>query len=200
MVPPTSSCRVGLLGGTFDPPHVGHLVVADQVRSRLGLDEVRLVVSNQSWQKVGQRAITSPERRLEMVEAAVGDAPGLAVSSVEIELGGPSYTAATLDELDRREPDTEWLVIVGADAAAGLDSWHRAEELRVGRRFVVVNRPGVDRQPPAGWDTEAVEIPALDVSSTDLRRLVATGRSIRFLTPEPVVQRLRAWGLYRSGS
>lgn len=189
--------RIGLLGGTFDPPHVGHLVVADQVRTRLDLDEVRLVVSNRSWQKVGTRRITSAERRLALVEAAVGDAPGLRASSIELELGGPSYTKVTVDELDRREPGVEWLVIVGADAAAGLDTWHRADELRAERTVVVVNRPGAVGPVPEGWNVVRVDIPALDVSSTEIRSLVAAGRSIRYLTPDPVVRQLTSWGLYR---
>ena len=196
------SRRIGLLGGTFDPPHVGHLVVGDQVADQLGLDEVRLVVSNNPWQKVGSRDITDAARRLQLVEAAVADAPGLAASDVELRMGGPSYTMATLEQLRSDEPDVAWSVIVGADAAAGLDTWHRAAELRANERFIVVNRPGFAASersgaPPAGWAFDPVRIPALDLSSTELRRLVAAGRSIRHLTPAPVVQLLDAWSLYR---
>ena len=193
--------RVGLLGGTFDPPHVGHLVVADQVLDQLGLDEVRLVASNQSWQKVGTRSITPAHQRLEMVEAAVSDAaPGVVASSIELTLGGPSYTAVTIDELSRAEPETEWLVVVGADAAAALDTWHRADDLRCRQRFVVVNRPGTGAKPPPGWQCTHLDIPALDLSSSELRHYVAAGRSIRHLVPDQVVQRIEAWGLYRHGS
>jgi len=192
--------RVGILGGTFDPPHIGHLVMADQVLDRLDLEAVRLVVSNSPWQKVESRSITTASRRLEMVTAAVGDSPGLEASGIELELGGPSYTAVTLEALSEREPDTDWLVLVGADAAAGLDTWHRAEELRAERRFIVVNRPGHTEPPPPEWQCASVDIPPLDVSSTELRRLVAEGRSIRHLTPQPVVQLLERWGLYRRGS
>ncbi|MDH3683209.1 MAG: adenylyltransferase/cytidyltransferase family protein, partial [Acidimicrobiia bacterium] len=91
--------RVGILGGTFDPPHIGHLVVGDQVRDCLDLDEVRLVVSNSPWQKVGGRSITPAHQRLELVAAAVADAPGLVASDIEIDLGGSSYTIVTLDAL-----------------------------------------------------------------------------------------------------
>ncbi len=192
--------RVGILGGTFDPPHVGHLVVADQVLDRLDLDEVRLVVSNSPWQKIGSRIITSPGQRLEMVEAAVASSPGLVASSIEIELGGSSYTKVTLDALSEREPDVEWLVIVGADAASGLETWHQAEALKVERRFVVVNRPGTPSEVPDGWRYVRVDIPALDVSSTDLRRLVGEGRSVRHLVSDGVVPLLGAWGLYRQES
>ncbi|MEM7340782.1 MAG: nicotinate-nucleotide adenylyltransferase [Actinomycetota bacterium] len=192
--------RVGLLGGTFDPPHVGHLILADQVRDQLDLHEVRLVVANVPWQKVGARVITDAGQRLEMVEAAVADAPGLVASRVELDLGGPSYTADTLDHLERLEPDVTWFVIVGSDAAAGLPSWHRADELRRRARFAVADRPGTDRaELPAGWDLSFVEMPQIEVSSTEIRALVAAGRSVRHLMPAAVVQRIERWGLYRLG-
>lgn len=192
--------RVGLLGGTFDPPHVGHLVVADQVLDRLGLDEVWLMVSNSPWQKSGTRTITPAATRLELVAAAVGDAPGLVASGIELEIGGPSYTSVTLEVLEGRHPGTEWLVVVGADAAAGLDTWHRAEELRRDRCFVVVNRPGAPENLPEGWNCLPVEIPPIALSSTELRTMVEAGRSIRHLCPERVVQAIGDLGLYRLGS
>ena len=134
--------RVGVLGGTFDPPHLGHLIVADQVLSALSLDEVVLVPANQPWQKIGHRSITEAKRRLTMTEEAVGDAAGLSVSPIELELGGPSYTSVTLTALAEQQPGTEWSVIVGADAAAGLDTWHDTDRLREQATIVVVNRPG----------------------------------------------------------
>jgi nicotinate-nucleotide adenylyltransferase len=188
--------RVGVLGGTFDPPHLGHLIVADQVLSALSLDEVVLVPANQPWQKVGHRAISSAEQRLAMTRAAVGDSWGLSVSAVELEIGGPSYTSVTLSALSERHPDTEWMVVVGADAAAGLDTWHDTEKLREQATIVVVNRPGADFQPPTGWRWELVEIPSVAISGTGLRRRVAQGASIRFLTPDPVIAHIKEWGLY----
>lgn len=193
-----STRRVGVLGGTFDPPHLGHLIVADQVLSALSLDEVMLVPANRPWQKVDRRAITSAEHRLAMTRAAVGDARGLSVSAIELEIGGPSYTTVTLDALTERHPDTEWLVIVGADAAAGLDTWHDTERLREQATIVVVNRPGADFQPPTGWRWELVEIPSISISGTGLRRRVAQGASIRFLTPDPVIDRIAELNLYRT--
>jgi nicotinate-nucleotide adenylyltransferase len=189
--------RVGLLGGTFDPPHLGHLIVADQVLSALSLDEVVLVPANEPWQKVGHRKITSAERRLAMVTAAVGTTEGLSVSDIELEIGGPSYTSVTIDALAERQPGTEWLVILGADAAVGLDTWHDTERLRRQATIVVVNRPGADFQPPTGWQWELVEIPSVGISGTGLRRRVAQGRSIRFLTPAPVIEHIVEWKLYR---
>lgn len=189
--------RVGILGGTFDPPHIGHLIVADQVQHALDLDEVRLIPANSPWQKVGSRTITPADQRLAMTRAAVGDARHLKVSEIEIELGGPSYTSVTLDALAEREPGTNWLVIVGADAAAGLDTWHNTDRLRQQATIVVVNRPGADFQPPTGWQWELVEIPSVGISGTGLRRRVEMGHSINFLTPDSVVELIEQWRLYR---
>lgn len=192
--------RLGVLGGTFDPPHLGHLVVADQVLYALTLDEVMLIPANEPWQKVGSRKISPAEERLTMTQAAVGDAEGLSVSGIELELGGPSYMSVTLTALSERHPDAEWLVIVGADAAAGLDTWHNTELLREQATIVVVNRPGADFQPPTGWSWELVEIPSLAISGTSLRRRVSQGRSIRFLTPQAVIDHIDEWNLYRDNA
>lgn len=191
--------RLGILGGTFDPPHLGHLVAADQVLHALSLTEVILVPANDPWQKIGTRKITPADKRLAMTRAAVGDAAGLSVSGIEIEIGGPSYTSVTIDALAETRPASEWLVIVGADAAAGLDTWHNAERLREQATIVVVNRPGADFQPPTGWSWELVEIPSIAVSGSGLRRRVSQGISIRFLTPKPVIDHIDEWNLYRDG-
>lgn len=185
------------MGGTFDPPHIGHLIVADQVLHALDLHLVLLVPANKPWQKERGRIITPADKRLAMTRAAVGDAEGLEVSDIEIQLGGPSYTTVTLDALDPRYPQAEWLVIVGADAAAGLDTWHNTEKLRRQAKIVVVNRPGADFHPPTGWQWELVEIPSVGISGTGLRRRVALGHSINFLTPVAVIEHIRRWNLYR---
>lgn len=192
--------RLGVLGGTFDPPHLGHLVVADQVLHALSLDEVILVPANEPWQKVGSRKITPADKRLAMTRAAVGDAAGLSVSGIELEIGGPSYTSVTLEALSEQHPDADWMVIVGADAAAGLDTWHNTEQLREQATIVVVNRPGSDFQPPTGWSWELVEIPSVSISGTSLRRRVAQDRSIRFLTPQGVIDHINEWSLYRDNA
>lgn len=198
----TSRRRIGLFGGTFDPPHIGHLVVAETVRDTLGLDEMRLVVANEPWQKSPDRSITDARVRFEMVQAALGDAPGLVASAAEIERGGPSYTIDTLDLLAAAEPDTDWLLIVGADAAAGLDTWHRATDLAAIAEIVVVSRSGLDPRDeavvPSGWRWSAVEIPTIGVSSTTIRTKFAAQRSIRFLTPDAVVAIIDRGVLYRS--
>ncbi len=204
---PTRS--IGIFGGTFDPPHFGHLIAAEHVRQHLGLDEVRLVVANDPWQKDGLRTITRAEDRVALVEAALlsngvktPPAPGPVVSRVELDAGGPSFTIDTLQTFRRAEPTAEWFIIVGADAAAGLDSWHRADELRQQAKVIVVNRPGPHGTDdpgiaPKGWQYETVPIPAIEISSTGIRDRVRLGHSVRFLTPDPVIALIEQLGIYR---
>jgi nicotinate-nucleotide adenylyltransferase len=190
---------LGLLGGTFDPPHVGHLAVAANVRWALGLDEVLLVVANQPWQKA-HLPVSPAVDRLAMVEAAVAGVDGVSASALEIERGGTSYTVDTLAELARRCPGVPLHVVLGSDAAAGLDTWERAEEVRAQASIVVVTRPGAERAPlPSGWTARHVDVPRLDVSSTDLRARVADGRPLDGLVPAPVVALIRERGLYAAG-
>jgi len=191
--------RVGIFGGTFDPPHIGHLVVVDQVLHDLEIDEVRLVVANNPWQKDGSRSISPAERRLEMVSVLAVDCDNCVPSAVEIEIGGPSYTSVTLEVLSQREPDVEWLPIVGSDVACGLDSWHQAEELAARYQFVVVNRPGNTLAVSPGFDVLPLEIPSVDISSSELRAMAGMGRSIRHLTSPGVIQLIDRWGLYGRG-
>ncbi len=194
--------RLGILGGTFDPVHVGHLVAAVNARHELGLDKVLLVVANEPWQKVASRPVTSAAERLALVEAAVEGVEGLEASGIEIERGGPSYTADTVAELEAIWPEAELDLIVGADAAAGLAGWERLEEVRSKVVLVVVNRPGttIDAAGPnstlEGWDVRMVEVPALEISSTDLRDRVASGRPLDFLIPMPAIRVIREHGLY----
>lgn len=195
-----ASERLGVFGGTFDPPHIGHLVSAVNVRHELGLDRVLLVVNNIPWQKVGSRVISDPESRFQMVCAAVEDVPGLEPSRVEIDAGGPSYTADTLRTLLDEDPERELYVILGEDAAAGIETWERHEEVRDLATIVVVGRPGHDPVPaPPGWRWIEVEVPHLEVSSTDLRARVVDGRPLDFLVPPKVVACIRRLGLYQDG-
>lgn len=189
--------RIGIFGGTFDPPHVGHLAAAVNVRHALALDVVLLVVANVPWQKVGERAVSAAADRLELVRLAVGDVEGLEVDDREIRRGGDSYTADTVAELLAEDPRRELFVIVGSDAAAGLPTWERIEEVRAGASFVVVDRPGGSWAPPAGWRIERVEVPRLEISSTDLRARVADGRPLDYLVPPAVVSGIDRLGLYR---
>ena len=142
--------RIGLFGGTFDPPHVGHLVTAVNVRHALALDAVVLMVANSPWQKQGSRPITAAEDRLAMVEAAVADVDGLVAGDAEIRRGGPSFTADTLATLVDGYPGAELFTIVGDDAAAGLTTWERHDEVVAQSHLVVVDRPGAPVELPAG--------------------------------------------------
>ncbi len=190
--------RVGILGGTFDPPHIGHLAMAVEVRDALALDVVLLVVAHEPWQKVGTRRVSPSADRLALVEAAVADLEGLEASDVEIRHGGPSYTADTLAALAATGPEDELWVILGADAAAGLPTWERGDEVAERARLVVAARDGETGSPPPGWSWRTVPITRLDVSSTDLRDRVATGRTIEVLVPAAVRREIEARALYRS--
>jgi nicotinate-nucleotide adenylyltransferase len=191
--------RLGVFGGTFDPPHVGHLVAAVNVRHELALDRVLLVVAHEPWQKVGTRAISAPEERLGMVAAAVADVEGLEVSRLELDAGGPSYTADTLATLQAEDPDRELFLILGSDAARGLPTWERCDEVRELATVVVVERPGAaPAAPPEGWRWTWVEVPAIEVSSTDLRARVVDGRPLDYLVTREVAAWIDAHDLYRS--
>lgn len=189
--------RIGLFGGTFDPPHVGHLVTAVNVRHALDLDVVVLMVANVPWQKDGSRQITPAEDRLAMVEAAVADVDGLEAGRDEIDRGGPSYTADTLAVLADRCPGAEFFTVVGDDAAANITTWERYDEVAARSALVVIDRPGAPVELPDGFDWVRVEVPRLEVSSTDLRARVRDGRPLDYLVTEPVLRLVRERDLYQ---
>jgi nicotinate-nucleotide adenylyltransferase len=195
--PRRSLARVGLFGGTFDPPHVGHLVTAVNVRHALDLDVVILMVANVPWQKHGTRAITGALDRLAMVEAAVADVDGLVAGDAELQRGGPSYTADTLAALAVEHPGAQLFTIVGDDAAAGLPTWERWDEVVAQSEMVVVDRPGVQETLPDGVSWIRVEVPRLDVSSTDLRARFNDGRPLDYLVTDPVLRVIDERRLYR---
>lgn len=188
--------RIGLFGGTFDPPHVGHLVTAVNVRHELELDLVIMMVANVPWQKEGTRTITPALDRLAMVEAAVRDVALLRPGREEIDLGGDSFTADTLAVLAGEYPDAELFTIIGDDAAAGLRTWTRWEEVVERSQLVVVDRPGEAVALADDIDWIRVEVPRLEVSSTDLRARFTDGRPLDYLVTQPVLDVIRARGLY----
>ena len=191
--------RIGVFGGTFDPIHVGHLVAAVNARHAARLDRVILMVANVPWQKVGHRVLSSAEDRFAMVQAAVGDVAGLEAGRMEIDRGGVSYTADTLEELSSRHPDAELFLIVGWDVAAELAGWDRWEAIQRLATLVVVNRPGAGRPrglDGQGWQVVEVVVPNLEISSTDLRARAVDGRPLDYLVPEAAVHCLRSRGLY----
>ena len=188
--------RVGLLGGTFDPPHLGHLVVAECARVELGLDQVRLLVAGEPWMK--GTAPTPAAVRTAMTVAAVAEDPHLVVDDREVRREGPTYTADTLAELHREEPDTDWFFVLGEDAAAGLSRWKRSDEALALATFVVVTRPEVST--PVGRRLRPqlvhLQIPQLEVSSTQLRQRFSAGLATRYLVPDAVDGYVREHGLY----
>lgn len=196
----TVSERLGVFGGTFDPIHVGHLVTAVNVRHSLDLDRVLLVVANDPWQKAGT-VDTAAADRLAMVEAAVCDVDGLEACDVEIRRGGDSYTADTLQHLKESHPGADLFLVLGSDAAGGLPTWGRAAEVRELATLVVVTRPGAEASsPPSGWTYQRLEVPRLEVSSTDLRARFADGRPLDYLVTGPVQRLIRDRGLYAPAS
>jgi nicotinate-nucleotide adenylyltransferase len=185
-----------MLGGTFDPVHVGHLVAATTVRHALGLDRVLMVVAGDQWQKRG-RVVASAGERLDLVRAAVADVEGVEASSIEIDRGRPSYTHETLEALSR--PDRELFLVLGADAARNTGTWVSVERCQELATLVVVSRAGDPGEPadPDGWRWCSVTIPWLDVSSTDIRARLADGWPVDGLVPPGAIARIRERGLYR---
>ena len=198
--------RVGILGGTFDPVHLGHLIVAEEARVRLRLDRVMFIPAGQPWLKEGQ-PVTSPKHRLRMVELAVASNPFFKVLASEIDRSGPTYTVDTLEELRRSlGEDTGLYFIVGMDALEQFHRWKEPERLLELCNLVVVSRPGhqgveindlVGSYPQAGERLVLLTVPRIEISSTELRRRVAEGISIRYLVPEAVEQYIMAHGLYQ---
>ncbi|MFN5602263.1 MAG: nicotinate (nicotinamide) nucleotide adenylyltransferase [Acidimicrobiaceae bacterium] len=183
-MPQPASHQLGLLGGTFDPPHLGHRGAALAVLAQLGLHRVDLLVANDPWQKSGDRAVSPAAVRLEMARALVTDTPGLGVDDREIRRGGPTYTADTLEDILRESPDTEIFLIVGADTAGRIHSWHRPEVVLALSTLVIVNR--TDHAPDIPGVTGVyVQMDPVNVSSTVIRQRVAAGESLdNFTTPE----------------
>ena len=198
------SRRLGLLGGTFDPPHKGHLAAARAVRAALGLDEVLLVVAGDPWQKTAAGAVSPAAVRLEMTRALVEGEPGLGVDPCEVERPGPSYTVETLEARRTLEPGMDLFLIVGADTLARIPTWNRWQDLCRLSTIVVVNRaPLVDSPVPAGLDPDRVvqvAMPPVDVSSSALRATAARGGSIAEWTGESVARIVSRHGLYGARS
>jgi nicotinate-nucleotide adenylyltransferase len=187
--------RVGVLGGTFDPAHVGHVVAATESRWALHLDQVLLVVAGDPWQKRG-RVVASPDDRLALARAAALGVDGIEASSIEIDRAGPSVTADTLEEL--AAPGRELFLLLGADAVANMPTWRRLDETRDLATVVVIERAGdAHTEPPGpGWRFERLSIPRLDASSSDVRARLGAGRPVDGLVPVAVMAEIAARGLY----
>jgi nicotinate-nucleotide adenylyltransferase len=184
--------RGGILGGTFDPPHIGHLLLAADAIDALALDRVVYVPAGVQPLKIGE-IVAAPEQRLAMTELLVGDAPPLAVDPIEIERPGLSFTVDTLREMARRAPADERVLLLGADAARTIAQWREPETVSRLAEIVVLRR-GEESAPP-GLRTVASR--RVDVSSTEVRARVRAGRSIRGFVPEAVREYIARTGLYR---
>lgn len=201
--------RIGIFGGTFDPPHVGHLISAADAADALSLDRIVFIPAAAQPLKVG-RAVASPDQRLAMTTLMAGDEPRLAVDAIEIERAGLSYTVETVAELTRRAPGHEWFVIVGADVVRSFAQWRDPLGILRMAGLVILRRGDIDPAAIAGWmpRDEAGQVPAyqilatrrVDVTSTDVRARVSAGRSIRGFVPEAVQAYIERGGLYRNGN
>jgi len=193
--------RLGVMGGTFDPIHHGHLVAASEVASRFHLDEVVFVPTGTSYQKAG-RDVSKAEDRYLMTVIATASNPRFSVSRVDIERPGDTYTIDTLHDIRAERGDVDLFFITGADALAGIPTWKRHEELFDLATFIGVSRPGVslNSKDCDSFDSRlhCVEVPAMAISSTECRARVARGLPLWYLVPDGVVQYVAKRGLYRS--
>ena len=189
--------RIGILGGTFDPPHVGHVVAAAAALWELTLDKVILMTANIPWQKVGTRSVTSAPDRLAMVTLLAEGMANVQVSTLELDRGGNSFTADTVQELKALHEGAELFVIIGSDIAPSLDTWKKTDELKASATMVVYDRPGsAGGSPPDGWPFRRIAVPQLAVSSTDIRDRHREGRPVDGLVPPAVLRYINDRGLY----
>jgi nicotinate-nucleotide adenylyltransferase len=194
----TTTMRIGLFGGTFDPIHHAHLAVGVAARYQLQLDRVLFMVANVPWQKAQSRRVSSAEHRLAMTRSAVAGREGLEASDLEIRRGGDSYTADTLAEIRSLNPGAALYLIVGSDLVDDLRSWKRWEELPAQCTLAIAYRPGEDAKADiASWATAEIRLPALELSSTELREMAADGRPLDFLVPDVVRDYIATHDLYQ---
>ena len=193
----TRTPRIGVMGGTFDPIHHGHLVAASEVAQSFDLDEVIFVPTGRPWQKAD---VTESEHRYLMTVIATASNPQFTVSRVDIDRAGPTYTIDTLRDLKRERPGADLFFISGADAVAQILGWRNQQELWDLAHFVAVSRPGhvLTTEGLPTDDVSQLEIPALSISSTDCRARVRRGHPVWYLVPDGVVQYIAKHHLYRS--
>ncbi len=192
--------NVGVFGGTFDPPHFGHLIVAADVQEQLELQIVLFVPAAHAPHK-GEAACASPSHRLKMLELAVAGNPRFKVSDIEILRGGKSYTIDTLSALRDSYRDEEFFLIIGSEHLQILPSWKNPEEVVKMCTVVVVDRPGIDRSTINNKfvnRVKFVDVPTIEISGTEIRRRIREGKTIRYLVPESVRSYIHTNKLYES--
>lgn len=201
--------RIGLFGGTFDPIHQGHLILAERCRESARLDEVWFLPSFKPPHKA-ERTITRFDQRCEMVTLATTGQPAFRMEPIEKELPEPSYTAETLKALHQRHPDAEFALILGADSAVDLVNWYRPAEVVALAELVLVPRPGVElwtqeriainlNIEPSSVRLTHIKAPLIEIASSDIRQRVAEGKTIRYMLPRAVEEYVRERTLYRQG-
>lgn len=184
--------RIGLFGGTFDPPHYGHLLMAEQVYQELALDEVWFIPSFQPPHK--DDAKSTADDRVKMTEKAIQGHPAFRLNTIEVEQQTKSYTLFTIEMLKKQFPDYSFYFIIGGDMVEYLPKWHEIERLMEMITFVGVNRPGYKLD--TSYPVEEVKMPVMDISSTMIRKRVGQGKSIRYLTSPAVIQLIQENKLY----
>ncbi len=185
--------QVGILGGTFNPVHIAHLITADQVGKALGLETVALMPSNQPPHQDEKKTIDAVHR-LQMLELAIVDNPLLSIEPIELQRAGKSYTYDTMKLLTEQNPDTDYYFIIGGDMVEYLPKWYKIDELMQLVNFVGVRRPNYPTETdyPIIW----IDVPLMDVSSTQLRKKIAQGCSVNYLVPPNVANYIQEKGLY----
>ena len=203
---PVITYGLGIMGGTFDPIHTGHLACAEAVRESLGLDGILFIPAGKPWMK-NEKDVTEAEHRYEMVKRAIADNPYFDVSRLEIDRPGETYTVDTLQALRAYfPPNVELFFITGADAVSHIAEWHNAEDIPRLAEVVACTRPGYEIDPAVEkffsehsdfYGITFEEVTGFDISSSDVRNHVRMNESIRYLTPQPVVDYINKQGLYR---
>ncbi|NVY96902.1 nicotinate-nucleotide adenylyltransferase [Lactobacillus sp. DCY120] len=189
----SSTHRIGILGGTFNPPHIGHLMMADQVYQQLGLEKIIFIPDAQP-PHIDRKETLAVQDRVEMVQRAILDHPQFELGLMEVQRGGISYTCDTLQQLHQAHPENQYYLIIGGDMVNYLPKWHQIEKIVQLAQLVGVCRKGYEKRStyPLIW----VNMPTSDVSSTWIRQTVQTGGSIRYFVPEAVRQYIQEKGLY----
>ncbi|MGE5702688.1 MAG: nicotinate-nucleotide adenylyltransferase [Clostridia bacterium] len=190
--------RVGILGGTFDPIHLGHLIAADQALEQANLDEVWFMPARIPPHKQG-KGISAEQHRYKMIQLAIAEHPAFRVIDIEFQRTGPSYTFDTMTELIHRHPDVSFSFIIGGDMVKLLPKWYRVDELIQLVQFIGLNRPGSKlEQNRYTSQVTFVEMPAWELSSSFIREKAAAGKSIRYFVPDAVAVYIKEQGLYES--
>ncbi|SDB97569.1 nicotinate-nucleotide adenylyltransferase [Pelagirhabdus alkalitolerans] len=184
--------KIGLLGGTFDPPHIGHLVIANEVYEKLSLDEIWFIPSAEPPHK--KKATVSTDDRLAMIKSAIKDEDHFKVNDIEIKRQGKSYTIDTIKTLKDMHPDVSFYFIIGADMVEYLPKWYNINELIHLIRFVGVKRP--EYRLETAYPVTLLDVPGLDISSTLIRERLLNNQSVRYLVPSGVIDVIRKRGLY----